>query len=282
MPRDPKRSGIITCPRLVVPRERSRIRVLAASRTFRREDATRRTSSVSRRRPSRPPVCQRGGSVRSATFQLQEDRHRRVVTAPQKSASLGLAQTIEAMMLFDIVQTHDSPGATSRSRTAPLISHRSSAGTDVQVHPEHVDAAATNRTQVRRFVCTALRLTVKRGDFRIVRAGAAGRWRSLAQPAAEQQRGRPPHRANGRSSTSGHTKAQFDAYDFYAAAPDSLNGLTQATNTTLCAHVLPADATKADGTPDSRQHGEDSYGFSRQATRGRRIHERLDARSASG
>src|SRR6185437_547891 len=52
------------------------------------------------------------------------------------------------------------------------------------------------------------------------------------------------------------TRAQLDAgvYDTYGAAPDSPNGLTQATNTTLYAHMsFQTDVElKSDGTPDNR------------------------------
>ena len=61
------------------------------------------------------------------------------LTAAQKSAALGFAQTIEALMLFEIVQTHDSLGAHHRDQgrtpfdLAPFVHAR----LDVQVHPEH-------------------------------------------------------------------------------------------------------------------------------------------------
>src|SRR5262249_34182605 len=52
------------------------------------------------------------------------------------------------------------------------------------------------------------------------------------------------------------TRSQFDVgvYDTYAPSPDSPNGLTQATNTTLYAHMsFQSDVqNKASGSPDDR------------------------------
>src|SRR5919198_2638417 len=42
------------------------------------------------------------------------------LTAAQKSAALGFAETIEALMLFDIVQTHDTLGGITEIKENPL------------------------------------------------------------------------------------------------------------------------------------------------------------------
>src|SRR5205085_11994582 len=42
-----------------------------------------------------------------------------ILTAPQKAAALGFAETIEAYLLFEIVQTHDTLGGITEIKADP-------------------------------------------------------------------------------------------------------------------------------------------------------------------
>lgn len=203
------------------------------------------------------------GTLRDV-FNFKKTVNAALLSAQQKSASLGLAQTIEAMMLFDIVQTHDSLGAIveikdSPTDLAPFVSRDST----YKYILNTLDAAANNLAAggaafpfvlhsgftgfntpatFRTFV---LGLKGKVAAHYATAGGGAAAWQASLTA------------LNGSFLNAAATsRAQLDAgvYDFYAAAPDSPNGLTQATNTTLYAHMsFQADAQlKADGTPDNR------------------------------
>lgn len=186
------------------------------------------------------------------------------LTPAQKSASLGFAQTIEAMMLFEIVQTHDSLGAIVEIREnatdlAPFVSRDST----YKYILATLDAATTNLNAGG----AAFPFTLHSGFAgfntpatfakftQAMKAKAAAHYATAGGGAAAWQASLT---ALGNSFLNGAatTRAAFDVgvYDTYGAAPDSPNGNSVATNTNLYAHAsIVTDAQlKANGQPDDR------------------------------
>ncbi|MDB4917059.1 MAG: hypothetical protein JWM95_4703 [Gemmatimonadetes bacterium] len=187
-----------------------------------------------------------------------------LLTTAQKAAALGLAQTFEAMMLFEIIQTHDTLGAVvevkaNASDIAPFVSRDSTykfiLGT--------LDAAATNLSAGG----AAFPFTVPAGFAgfntpatfllfnRAMKGKAAAHYATSGGGASQWP---VALTALGASFLNGAatTRAQFDVgvYDTYSPSPDTPNPLSSATNTNLYAHAsFTTDAQlKADGTPDNR------------------------------
>jgi hypothetical protein len=186
------------------------------------------------------------------------------LNAAQKSAALGFAQTIEALMLFEIVQTHDTLGAITEikddaSQLAPFVSRDSvykyilntlddaanklAAGGTAFPFTLGPGFAGFNTPSTYAQFTQALR--AKAGAHYATSGGGATAWQGALT-------------ALGKSflNAGATTRAQFDVgvYDTYGVSPDSPNGLTQATNTNLYAHAtFTTDAQlKASGSPDDR------------------------------
>jgi hypothetical protein len=186
------------------------------------------------------------------------------LSAAQKSAAIGFAQTIEALMLFEIVQTHDSLGGITEIKEsafdlAPFVSRDSV----YKYVLNTLDAAATNLgnggaafpftlapgfngfTTPTTFAQFTQALKGKAAAHYATAGGGATAWQASLT-------------ALGKSflNAGATTRAQLDVgvYDTYGAAPDTPNGLTQATNTNLYAHMsFQTDAQlKANGQPDDR------------------------------
>lgn len=186
------------------------------------------------------------------------------ISTAQKSAALGFARTIEALMLFDVVQTHDSLGAIveireNASDLAPFVSRDSVykyiLGTLDQAlanlaaggtaFPFTLHSGYTGFNTPTTFARFAQGVKGKVAAHYATAGGGTAAWAtsltainaSFINPAAT-------------------TRAAFDAgvYVTYAASPDAPNPLTQATNTDLYAHAtILADAQlKAGGAPDDR------------------------------
>ncbi|MEO8337670.1 MAG: RagB/SusD family nutrient uptake outer membrane protein, partial [bacterium] len=183
----------------------------------------------------------------------------------QKSASVGFAQTIEAIMVFDIVQTHDSLGAIVEIREnatdlAPFVSRDSTykfiLGT--------LDAAITNlnagggsfpftlHTGYTGFNTPATFVKFTQA----LKGKVAAHYASTSAGAAMWQTSLTAINASFINAAA-TSRAGLDAgvYVTFAASPDSPNGLTQATNTNLYAHMsyITDAQLKADGvTKDDR------------------------------
>ena len=187
-----------------------------------------------------------------------------LVTA-QKAAALGFGQTIEALMLFDIIQTHDTLGAIVQIRQnatdlAPFVSRDSvykyilgtldgaitNLGNGGAAFPFTMHAGYTGFNTPATFVRFTQAVKGKVAAHYASSTGTASAWTtSLTALNASF------------INSAATTRAAFDVgvYVTYGAAPDSPNGLTQATNTSLYAHMsYIADAQlKADGvTKDDR------------------------------
>lgn len=186
------------------------------------------------------------------------------LSTAQKAAAIGFAQTIEAQMLFEIVQTHDSLGGITEIKEsafdlAPFVSRDSM----YKYILNTLDAAATNLGNGG----TAFPFTLPPGfagfttpatyaQFtQSVKAKTAAHYATAGGGTAAWQTSLT---ALGRSflNAGATTRAQLDVgvYNTYGAAPDTPNGLSQATNSNLYAHMsFQADAQlKANGQPDDR------------------------------
>jgi hypothetical protein len=192
------------------------------------------------------------------------------LTDQQKQAAIGAAQTLEAMMIFELLQTRDSLGVVIEMSTDPFailpFVTRDSAYKYVL---NTFDAAATKLSAGG----TAFPFTMPPGfgaavagaafntpagylQFnRALKAKAAVYYATLGGGTAAWNAALSALSASFLNA-SATTRAQFDVgiYDTYAPSPDSPNGLTQATNTNLYAHMsIQRDAqNKANGSPDDR------------------------------
>jgi starch-binding outer membrane protein, SusD/RagB family len=186
------------------------------------------------------------------------------LTVAQKAASLGFAQTIEALMLFDIVQTHDSLGSVVEIKDDPTaLSPFVSRDSTYKYILNTLDAASTNlvaggtafpftfNTGFAGFnTPTTFNTFVKAMKGKVAAhyatsGGGATQW-AVALTALNASF------LNAAATT--RTALDVGVYDTYGAAPDTPNGLTQATNSNLYAHMsYVTDAqSKGDGTKDNR------------------------------
>lgn len=186
------------------------------------------------------------------------------LTAAQKSAALGFASTIEALMLFEIVQTRDTLGGITEikenpTEVAPFVSRDSmyrfilntfddaaaklaAGGAAFPFTLPSGFAGFNTPTTFARFVQA---LKAKAAAHYATAGGGTAAWNTALT-------------ALGASflNAAATTRAAFDVgvYDTYAPSPDTPNPLTQATNSNLYAHMsFQADAQlKANGSPDDR------------------------------
>jgi hypothetical protein len=181
-----------------------------------------------------------------------------------KAGAIGVAQTFEGMMIFEIVQSHDSLGGITEIKEnaadlAPFVSRdslykfvigsfdaalanlgKAGAGFQFTLPPGfagfNTPATFTRFVQAMKGKALAHYATVG-GGATAWQASLTALNASFINPAAT-------------------TKAQMDVGPFntYGVAPDSPNGLTQATNTNLYAHMslLRDVQLKANGQPDDR------------------------------
>jgi hypothetical protein len=186
------------------------------------------------------------------------------LSAEQKSAALGFAQTIEAMMLFDIIQTRDTLGGITEIRdnptdVAPFVSRDSmykyvlnsldaaaaklaAGGT---AFPFNLPSGFTNFNNPTTFATFTQALKAKASAHYATAGGGVAAWNAALTALTKSF-----------LNAGATTRAAFDVgvYDTYGAAPDTPNPLTQATNTNLYAHMsFEADAQlKANGARDDR------------------------------
>lgn len=186
------------------------------------------------------------------------------LSAAQKAGAIGVAQTFEAYMMADIVQSHDSLGAITEikddaSALAPFVSRDSvykfiigslnqaianlnAGGTAFAFKlPPGFAGFDTPAT----FVKFAQALLGKEEAHYATSGGGAAAWAAAVTALNASF-----------LNLSATTRTAFDVgpVNTHGVAPDSPNSLTQATNTNLYAHMsLQRDAQlKANGQPDDR------------------------------
>jgi hypothetical protein len=186
------------------------------------------------------------------------------LSAAQKSGALGFAQTLESMMLFEIVATHDTLGGIVEMKdNATDLAAFVSRDSMYKYILNNLDASATNLAAAgstfpvtlppgfkgfdtpATFAQFTQAFKAKVESYWATSGGGSAAWQACL--AALQKSFLNPGAT---------TRAQFDVgvYDTYGPSPDSPNGLTQATNTNLYAHMsFQTDVQlKANGQPDDR------------------------------
>lgn len=191
-------------------------------------------------------------------------------TAAEKAAALGFAETIEAEQIFEVLQTHDSLGVVvavmdNPFDLAPFVSRDSGYKYALNILDDAKAKLSAGGASFPFKLSSGFGAAVAGQDFstpatflkynRALKAKVAVYYATLGGGAAAWQ---AALQALGESflNASATTRSALDVgvYDTFAPSPDSPNGLTQATNTTLYAHMsIQSDAQlKADGTPDNR------------------------------
>ena len=190
--------------------------------------------------------------------------------ANEKASSLGFAETLEALMLFEILQTRDTLGVIVEIKADPFeLAEFVSRDSGYKYVLNILDDAATklaaggtafpftlspgfgsavagaNFNTPSTFLQFNRALKAKVAAYYATAGGGTAAWQAALTALTQSF-----------LNASATTRAQFDVgpYDTYAPAPDSPNGLTQATNTNLYAHMsFQTDAQlKANGQPDDR------------------------------
>jgi hypothetical protein len=187
------------------------------------------------------------------------------LSAAQKAGVIGIAQTFESLMMFDIVQSHDSLGGITEikddaTQPAPFVSRDSM----YKFIIGSLDQAITNLNSAgTKFAFTlppgfaAFNTPATFAKFaQAMKAKAEVHYATLGGGNAAWQAALSALNASFLNA-SAVTRAELDAgaYDTYGVAPDTPNGLSSATNTNLYGHMsLKRDVQlKADGTtPDDR------------------------------
>lgn len=186
------------------------------------------------------------------------------LTAAQKGAAIGVAQTLEALQLLQVIATHDSLGAivevkSNPSDLAPFVSRDSvykymmgtldAAYTGLQAggsaFPFTLPPGFTGFNTPATFAKFNRALKAKVAAYYATVGGGQAAWQAALQALQASF-----------LNANATTRSDFDAgvYDTYAPAPDSPNPETQATNTTLYAHMsIQSDVQlMANGQPDLR------------------------------
>ena len=192
------------------------------------------------------------------------------LSAAQKSAALGFAETLEAYLLFEIVQTHDTLGGITQvnadpKQLAPFVSRDSLykyiTNTLTDAAAKLAVAAATTPSTPFPFTLTSgfagFNTPATFATFtQALKAKAEAHYATAGGGASAWNAALTALQASFLNAAAS-TRAQFDVgvYDIYAASPDLPNPLSQAVNTNLYAHMsFQSDVQlKADGvTPDDR------------------------------
>jgi hypothetical protein len=187
------------------------------------------------------------------------------LTAAQKSAALGFAETIEGLLLFEIVQTHDTLGGITEIKADPkalasfvsrdsmykyVIGSFTDATTKLNAggsaFPFTLPSGFAGFNTPANFAKFTQALLAKAEAHYATAGGGAAAWNASLTALG-----------NSFLNAAATTRADFDVgvYDTYGSAPDTPNPLSSATNTNLYAHMsFQSDVQfKADGvTPDDR------------------------------
>ncbi len=192
------------------------------------------------------------------------------LSTAQKSAAIGFAETIEAQMLLELLQTRDTLGVIVEIKDNPfeLLPFVSRDSGYKYVLNTLDDAAAKlaaggaafpfNLTPGYGAGVAGANFTTPTGFGlfnRALKARAAANYATAGGGATAWQATLTALSASFLNAGA-TTRAGFDVgpYETYAPSPDTPNGLTQATNTTLYAHAsFQTDVQlKANGSPDDR------------------------------
>jgi hypothetical protein len=192
------------------------------------------------------------------------------LTTAQKSAALGFAETLEGLMLFEIVQTRDTLGGITEIKEnpfdlAPFVSRDSMYKYVLNTLDDAAGKLAAGGTAFPFNLSPGFGAGVAGAAFnttagftqfnRAIKGKAAAHYATAGGGAAAWQASLTALAASFLNAGA-TTRSALDVgvYDTYAPSPDTPNGLTQATNSTLYAHMsVQADAqTKANGSPDDR------------------------------
>jgi hypothetical protein len=193
-----------------------------------------------------------------------------LLSAAQKSAALGLAETFEGMMILELLETRDTLGVITEVKAdplvlAPFVTRDSGYKFVMGILDDANTKLTAGGTAFPFTVAPGFGTAVAGASFntpsgfalfnRAIKARASAEYATAGGGSAAWQAALSA--LSGSFLNAGATtRAQFDvgAYDTYAPSPDSPNGLTQATNTTLYAHMswLSDVQMKANGSPDDR------------------------------
>lgn len=187
------------------------------------------------------------------------------LSAAQKSSALGFAESIEALMLFEIVQTHDTLGGITQiqsdpTQLSPFVSRdsmykyilntlddaTSKLGAGGAAFPFKLPPGFAGFDTPATYAKFVQALKAKAEAHYATAGGGATAWNAVLTALG-----------NSFLNAGATTRAAFDVgvYDTYGASPDVQNSLSQAINTNLYAHMsFQSDVQlKADGvTPDDR------------------------------
>lgn len=192
------------------------------------------------------------------------------LSATQKSAALGFAETLEALMLFEVIQTRDTLGAIVEIKEDPFqlaefVSRDSVYKYVLNTFDDAAAKLAAGGTAFPFNLSPGFGTGVAGANFstvagftqfnRALKAKAAAHYATAGGGATAWQAALTALAASFlNAGATSRTALDVGVYDTYGASPDTPNGLTQATNTTLYAHMsIQADAQKkANGSPDDR------------------------------
>jgi hypothetical protein len=191
-------------------------------------------------------------------------------TAADKAGALALAETIEALMQFEILQTRDTLGTITDVKPNPFdlavfVTRDSGYKYAMNILDDAATKLASAGSSFPFTLGPGFGSAVAGANFntpatflqfnRALKARVAVNYATLGGGSAAWQAALT---ALGQSfiNAGATTRSAFDVgvYDTYAPSPDSPNGLTQATNTNLYAHMsIQTDAQiQAGGQPDAR------------------------------
>jgi hypothetical protein len=192
------------------------------------------------------------------------------LSTAQKSAALGAAETLEGLMILELLQTRDTLGVIVEVKAnpfdlAPFVTRDSGYKYVLGILDDANTKLAAGGTAFPFTLPPGFGSAVAGTNFntpttfalfnRAVKARAAANYATSGGGAAAWQQVLSALSASFLNAGA-TTRSQFDVgvYDTYAPSPDSPNGLTQATNTNLYAHMsFQSDVqNKANGQPDDR------------------------------
>jgi hypothetical protein len=192
------------------------------------------------------------------------------LSTAQKSAAIGLAETFEGLMILELLQTRDTLGVITEVKPnpfdlAPFVTRDSGYKYVLNTLDDAYSKLQAGGTAFPFSVAPGFGTAVAGANFttpsgfgqfnRAIKARAAANYATSGGGTAAWQLALSAL-SSSFLNAGATTRGQFDvgAYDTYAPSPDSPNGLTQATNTTLYAHMsFQSDVqNKANGSPDDR------------------------------
>ncbi|MGH7620423.1 MAG: RagB/SusD family nutrient uptake outer membrane protein [Gemmatimonadaceae bacterium] len=192
------------------------------------------------------------------------------LSASQKSAALGMAETLDGLMVLELLQTRDTLGVMTEIKAnpfdlAPFVTRDSGYKYVMNILDDANTKLGAGGTAFPFTIAPGFGTSVAGANFttpsgfaqfnRAIKARAAANYATAGGGTAAWQAVLTALQTSFLNAGA-TTRAALDvgAYDTYAPSPDSPNGLTQATNSTLYAHMsFQSDVQlKANGSPDDR------------------------------